>query len=527
MRLFFKHAQSIFLILIGFQLSFAQTWSEIIPNPGNSPTPRRNATAIFNPVNQQMVIFSGRDGNSSFLNDVWAFDFATNSWVELAPNATVKPPVRYTANAVYDANNHEMIIWSGQGSGFLNDVWAFDLTNNTWTQFNPPDPKPNIRYGTAAVFDPVARDLVTFAGFTDQGRFDDTWRFDLDQVKWTDVTPTNNNPLKRCLHSASYDVLNHRMVIYGGQSSGAVDDIWAFNLNNNTWSNLTPENRPAGRWFPSNIYDSTNHRILIFGGNTGGSKSNEVWEFDLSTNSWQLFSASGTAPTSREGAAAIYIQSEDRMVIFGGLSNPTLNDLWSLDNLSGALPVELTAFQYSINKDNVLLSWETQSESNNYGFEIERSRDGTHFVKIGFITGNGSSNSKSLYSYTDNSLQPGDYWYRLKQVDLDGSFSYSEELFVRISPPTRFRIIGNYPNPFNPETEIEYEIPVDKHVIINIVNLQGNLVKELVNERRSLGTHKITWDGTNEAGILVSSGIFYVVLQSDGKIFTKKMLLLK
>jgi hypothetical protein len=336
----FQRAITIILALIVITLPefiSAQTWQEITTGSGAAPTARRNAAAIFDPVNHRMILFAGRAASGD-QNDVWSLDLNTNLWSDITPASGSAPAPRFTPNAVYDAIEQQMIIWSGQGVSFYNDVWAFDLANETWSEFTPPDPKPNIRYGTAAVFDPLARDLVTFAGFTDQGRFDDTWRFDVENAAWMNVTPAQGNPIERCLHSASYDSLNHRMIMYGGQQSGPLGDIWAFDLTQNLWTELTPANSPPGRYFATNIYDDRSHRVIIFGGNRGsnGGVTNEVWAFNLAANTWEQLLAAGNPPPSREGAAAIYIRAEDRMVIFGGreANFSLLNDAWSLKDLS-------------------------------------------------------------------------------------------------------------------------------------------------------------------------------------------------
>jgi len=319
---------SLTLAVLSGDIGQAQEWLEITPSTGSSPAPRRNAAAIYDPQAQRMILFAGKGAAGDF-NDVWQFDLDAELWSEITPASGPAPAPRFTPNAVYDPVGQQMIIWSGQGASFYNDVWAFDLATGTWAEYNPPNPQPNIRYGTAAVFDPLARDLVTFAGFTNLGRFDDTWRFDVEDATWINVTPAQGNPLERCLHSASYDSANHRMIMYGGQNTGPLGDIWAFDLAQNTWTELTPPNSPPGRFFAANIYDALNRRAIIFGGNRGssGGMANEAWAFNLSAN---------TPPQEREGAAAIYIRPQDRMVVFGGrgASFNLLNDLWALNGLS-------------------------------------------------------------------------------------------------------------------------------------------------------------------------------------------------
>jgi galactose oxidase-like protein/flagellar hook capping protein FlgD len=286
-----------------------------------------------------MVIFGGQSASGP-LNDVWAFDLDTHGWTNLTPASGAAPAPRFTPASVYDAVGHRMLTWSGQGTGevFFNDVWSFDLTIHAWSQQGPTGGPPNVRYGVASVFDPVARDLVTFAGFTNLGRFHDVWRFDAAAVTWTDVSPMTG-PIERCLHTASYDSKNHRMIMYGGQNAGPLGDIWALDLTSNAWTDLTPATRPGGRFFTSSVYDSANHRSTIFGGTTSGGKTAEVWVFDLTTNTWQQLSPGGTAPSARDGSAAVYDGTLDRMVFFGGEDTSRRNDVWALRNLSSTVGI--------------------------------------------------------------------------------------------------------------------------------------------------------------------------------------------
>lgn len=322
-------------LLVVFSAAGAQEWVNITPIEGEMPPARRNAAAIYDSTRDRMIVFGGR--NPQALNDVWAFSLANHTWQDLSPSSGPAPSPRYTANAIFDPVQDQMIVWAGLGSSQFNDVWGFDLDSNTWSEYQPPEPRPNRRYGTAAVYDPVMKHLVTFAGFTDQGRFQDTWRFDIDQVTWENVTPDVDNPPQRCLHSAAYDSRNHRFIIYGGQQSGALDDIWAFDLTNNSWQELTPDDSPQGRWFPSLIYEEVGNRVILFGGDTGSGDLNDVWAFDLMSETWSPVSTEAAPPSARDGAAAIYAEDGNRLILFGGRDAQERNDVWSLNDLSGPL----------------------------------------------------------------------------------------------------------------------------------------------------------------------------------------------
>jgi hypothetical protein len=322
----------------------AQTWNDLTPATGPAPTPRGLTAAVHDTARDRLVIFGGQ-GAGGFLAEVWAFDLAGGTWTDLTPSAGPAPAARRTPNAAYDPANDRVVTWSGQGAGstFFNDSWVFDLATSSWTQLAPAAPLPNIRYGVASVWDPMTSELVSFAGFTNMGRFQDTWRLDAAAETWTDVTPAGTSPLQRCLHTASYDAVNHRMIMYGGQNMGPRDDIWAFDLTAHTWTELTPSVRPLGRWFAASVYDAANHRLTVFGGDrgaAGGGRTNEVQLFHLDRNEWQELVVAGTNPTPRDGASAIYLPGEDRMVVFGGFDGSTwLDEVWSLDSLSEVVGV--------------------------------------------------------------------------------------------------------------------------------------------------------------------------------------------
>ncbi len=136
----------------------------------------------------------------------------------------------------------------------------------------------------------------------------------------------------------------------------------------------------------------------------------------------------------------------------------------------------------------LILNWSTATESNNIGFEVERKSD-KEFVTIGFINGAGNSTEPQKYSYTDNDLEAGRYEYRLKQIDFDGNYDYSNVVDVEINILNSLTLEQNYPNPFNPSTRIKYSIPESGFVNITIYNLLGEKVTELVNEESSAGNH--------------------------------------
>jgi len=196
-----------------------QTWEKITPASTVTPSPRYNATVVVDDIGRNLLVFGGR-GDSGNLNELWSFNLDSRLWSNITPTATNQPAKRFAHNAVFDPQSRTMLIWSGQGAGFYNDLWAFDVDAGSWREIAPGGTIPNPRYGSASVFDPVRRRLVMFAGFTDAGRFQDTQAYDIASNTWIDMTPPGVKPVPRCLHTASYDPLLDRMLVYAGQRSG-------------------------------------------------------------------------------------------------------------------------------------------------------------------------------------------------------------------------------------------------------------------------------------------------------------------
>ena len=186
------------------------------------------------------------------------------------------------------------------------------------------------------------------------------------------------------------------------------------------------------------------------------------------------------------------------------------------------LPVELSSFSAQIINKNVILNWETATEVRNYGFDVEKSFDGKVFIKLGFVQGNGNSNSNKYYSFEDNSPETGINYYRLKQIDTDGSFEYSKIISINLNVPTEFTLSQNYPNPFNPTTTIDFTLPSDTFVSLKVYDLLGNETTSLISEPKEAGSYSLQFDGTN-----LASGNYIYVINAGGKIITKKMTLLK
>lgn len=199
-------------------------------------------------------------------------------------------------------------------------------------------------------------------------------------------------------------------------------------------------------------------------------------------------------------------------------------------NPSGTpLPVELTSITASEALSGAILQWKTATEINNYGFDVERRAVNSEkltansWSKIGFVQGNGTSNSLHEYSFVDAQLAAGTYAYRLKQIDNGGATKYSSEAEVTIAVPKVFALSQNYPNPFNPTTMIEFTVPEDGMTTLKVYDILGKEVATLVNENLQAGIiHQTSFNASR-----LSSGMYFYRLETNSASLVKKLVLLK
>ncbi len=188
-----------------------------------------------------------------------------------------------------------------------------------------------------------------------------------------------------------------------------------------------------------------------------------------------------------------------------------------------SVPVELTGFSATVNSGIVNLNWQTATETNNSGFNIERkSVEGSEWNTLTFINGHGTTTEPQSYSYNDENISAGKYLYRLKQVDFNGTYEYSNEIEVLVNPPDKFSLNQNYPNPFNPTTAIEFQLPKESFVTLKVYNILGFEMATLVTEQKPAGVHKINFNASE-----LPSGMYIYKISAGSFEQTRKMMLLK
>jgi Secretion system C-terminal sorting domain len=261
------------------------------------------------------------------------------------------------------------------------------------------------------------------------------------------------------------------------------------------------------------------------------------------TDSVKEYSKSFTNDTTWKTLTLNYKSINKIIVKLDSSDNGGISD-YNFDNFSfsiSPLPVELTEFKAVTESNHINLQWKTATELNNYGFEIERKMTNdnqshssivnSQWSKVGFVKGNGTGTTPTLYSFTDNSARNGNkYKYRLKQLDFNGDYKYSSEIEAEANLiPIDYSLSQNYPNPFNPSTTINYNIPQDGKVVLKIYDILGSEISTLIDENKAAGSYSVKFSETN-----LSSGIYIyklVVSSSTGSgqvyVSTKKMILLK
>ena len=305
--------------------------------------------------------------------------------------------------------------------------------------------------------------------------------------------------------------------------------------------NFGLSNTSTPQWITTNYAKNTTYLIIVkYTINAAGNDEVKMW----------VKSSGVPQDESSAGTADVTISNQDGQNTIDAIGiRQTVNILdLLLDGIriatswsNAPLPVELSSFTASVVGNSIEINWRTETEVNNYGFEIERTSPrpspyegeggeaGRGWEKIGFVNGNGNSNSPKSYSFTDTDVLSGKYSYRLKQIDNDGQFEYSKAIEVAIGLPDKFELSQNYPNPFNPTTKIRYSIPrsteyysVLQDVRLKIYDILSNEVATLVNEQKEPGYYEVEFSASE-----LASGVYLYRLQAGSFISTKKMIVVK
>lgn len=285
-------------------------------------------------------MFGGLDVSGD-RNDLWVYSIDTKLWTQISPSGQAPNP-RHGHTMTSDPARRRIIVIAGQGAGFFGDSWSFDIRANLWIQLSNNSGGPSPRYGHSAIYDPTRDRIVLSHGFTsEQGRFDDTWAFDLKSNSWREISPNGSRPLRRCLHHAVYVPQSDQMLLYGGCSSGfgpcPQGDLWSFDLARNRWTQIVTATSPAPRQRYGMVFDDNRRKLVLFGG-LGGPALNDTWEYDPALTAWTQTRPGGDAGPPRFRQEAAFAADLGTAFFFGGQTDKYTNDLLLLSTAVAAAP---------------------------------------------------------------------------------------------------------------------------------------------------------------------------------------------
>jgi photosystem II stability/assembly factor-like uncharacterized protein len=467
-------------------------------------------TAIANNTNGD--ILAGTDGGGlyvstnqgtnwihldiSYYEDYTIHDFLTNSQGHIfaALGVYIYPEVARSTNGGYS--------WSSASSGIIDD--AIQCLN------------------------------VDHNGFLYAGGFQKVYISTNNGEHWNYVT---NGLPNRWVFAVAVNLSNHIFAgTYGGglyrstnygntfiAINNGIGDNWFYSLAIDSVGNIFAGNR-QGVYYSTDNGDSW---VLLTNGIT-----NPGFVYEIIIDSEQniyVGASEGLYFSSDNGSNWSHIDQGLEGTLMISLSLDSLGHIYAgtydgVYKLMGEIPVELISFKAAIDGSTVTLDWSTATETNNQGFEILRytQNDNDGWNKIGFVPGHGTTTETQHYSFTENNVKPGKYQYKLKQIDYDGTFEYSQIVEVEIPFVNEFSLSQNYPNPFNPTTSLQYAIGSRQFVTLKVYDILGREIAILVNEEKPAGEYEAEFNAAN-----LPSGIYFYQLKAGQYSETKKMILLK
>jgi hypothetical protein len=327
----------------------SNTWTE------KSPTvhPNTMGSLAYDSENDRAVYFGGSTDivEDDVLSETWIYNCNSDTWTEKSPKT--QPEARARGMLAYDNESDRTILLGGVLNGgsadeeLLYGCWAYNLNANLWNNVGwdwqevTPANSPGTRTGSPLTYDIKADRMVIFSGWADLhsggSRYNDTWTYDYDTDSWTNMSPAVM-PEGRGAHSMAYSESDDLLVMFGGVTGYQQShddfraDTWTYNLNTNTWTNMSPSTNPSPRMYACMTYDNASDVFVLFGGYLQDySTSHETWLYNLTANTWTNVTTTGHPP-ARFHTGFTYDYKNHLSFLVGGASwNGFLNDIWSYD----------------------------------------------------------------------------------------------------------------------------------------------------------------------------------------------------
>jgi len=518
----------ILIISVFTQLTISQNNEWKIFNTSNSPLPTNNILCLNIDIFNNIWIGTA-SGLVKKSNDDWVIYNQSNSDI----------PVDLISYIQSDKNG---ILWlTGADNGYPKGLIKFDGTN--WTIFDTLNsPLPSVVIQSIAidslnnkwllpVYNPTTTYLTKFDGINGWNTYPGYYHFVAFYNDQVTSDPFNNIWTATEFYLAKFNGQNYSF-FNSSQPMGNYITAVRIDLLNNIWI----AGGLAG-WGGLTKFDGLNftYYFNIHAITLANDQENNIWissqidtlnfpselvKFDGVT--WTYYTPQNSPLPDNDYIISIRLDKYDNLWLglYINFEDSSRGGLVQFREGGIITPIELKNFTAELIGNDVHLNWTTASETNNQGFEIQRKK--SEWEKIGLVPGHGTTTEPQLYSFIDKEIEPGRYQYRLKQIDFDGNFKYSEIVEITNELPKEFLLSQNYPNPFNPTTKISWQSPVGSWQTLKIFDLLGNEVTTLVNEYSPAGEYEVEFDGTG-----LPSGVYFYQLKAGSFLQTKKMVLLK
>lgn len=536
--------------VFALSLDGTPTWSAV-PVSGAIPTARSAHSATFDPVRQQMVVFGGHDG-TRYLNDVRVLALAgPNVWSTLTLAGRV-PGERREHATVYDPVSDRLVLFGGYDGRFYDDVWSLPLDAPTaWTAWSPDGALPAL-FRPSTIYDPRRHRLIVFGGYDGSLPRNEVWALALGGAPvWTRLQTLGVPPTPRWSHSAVYDATRDRMVVFGGWSASPayLGDSWALSLDGDpTWTELHPAAPlPAARYGHTAIYDRLRQRMLVFGGLNVFSR-NDLWELALGDEPrWTLLATTGGPPAPRYSHSAIHDPVRDRMVIHGGTYQSAtaftlISDLWTLDlanahwmvhPATGSLPFrrENHGAIYDAERDRMVVFGGMVEDFGYYGTRNDvwvASLDSVSLWSRAFPAGSAPETRMGQAAFYDPLadrmlISGGEVGVPYNTV---WAIQWAANTAVDEPAPAPAGLLGELaPNPSTGRTTVRFSNPRAGRLRLRVFDLHGRAVRSLLDDLRGPGDGQVSWDALDDRGVRVQPGLYLIRLESPGGRAVRKLVL--
>ena len=394
----------------------------------------------------------------------------------------------------------------------------------------PVEEKIMLEFVTSFNSNIIRKDTVSFIIGTPNFVFVDSTN---DPTELWTITATPSNPK----WEATFNTYYSSPVSYADSKNGNYTNNATVTMTLTNSIDLTAYQNPRlSFWTKWNIESNWDYAQVEVSTNNGSvwtpldGEYTEPGVGSFQPNGEPLYDGTQTNWVKEEISLANYISDQVKFRFQLKSDGSVTEDGWFVDDIGvivySIVPVELASFTAEARSENVKLNWSTASELNNLGFEILRSSQNDIWTTIGFVEGKGTSTELNNYVFIDDGLITGTIYYRLKQVDYNGTYKLYEKVEVEFLGLTNYVLEQNYPNPFNPSTTIKYSLPVAGHVKLSVYNILGSEVAVLVNEQKEAGKYSVQFS-TDDLGTNLGSGIYFYNLKSGGFTQTRKMIVIK